>query len=76
MAGHSKWAQIKHKKAVVDARRGKLFAKLCRAVEGDDLGLAVEPLQNCEHPLVLETLLQATSDCFQEIMTAKIIVEE
>jgi YebC/PmpR family DNA-binding regulatory protein len=33
MAGHSKWAQIKHKKAVVDARRGKLFAKLIRAVE-------------------------------------------
>jgi YebC/PmpR family DNA-binding regulatory protein len=33
MAGHSKWAQIKHKKAVVDARRGKLFAKLIRGIE-------------------------------------------
>jgi YebC/PmpR family DNA-binding regulatory protein len=33
MSGHSKWAGIKHKKAVVDARRGKLFAKLIRAVE-------------------------------------------
>lgn len=33
MSGHSKWAQIKHKKAVVDARRGKLFAKLLRAIE-------------------------------------------
>lgn len=33
MAGHSKWAQTKRKKAVVDARRGKLFAKLLRAVE-------------------------------------------
>lgn len=33
MAGHSKWAQIKHKKAAVDARRGKLFAKLIRGVE-------------------------------------------
>lgn len=33
MAGHSKWAGIKHKKAVVDARRGKLFAKLIRGVE-------------------------------------------
>jgi YebC/PmpR family DNA-binding regulatory protein len=32
MAGHSKWAGIKHKKAVVDARRGKLFTKLARAV--------------------------------------------
>lgn len=33
MAGHSKWAGIKHKKAVTDARRGKLWAKLIRAVE-------------------------------------------
>jgi YebC/PmpR family DNA-binding regulatory protein len=33
MAGHSKWAQIKHKKAAVDARRGKLFAKLIRGIE-------------------------------------------
>ena len=33
MAGHSKWAGIKHKKAVVDARRGKLWAKLIRQIE-------------------------------------------
>jgi YebC/PmpR family DNA-binding regulatory protein len=32
MAGPSKWAQIKHKKATVDARRGKLFTKLARAI--------------------------------------------
>jgi YebC/PmpR family DNA-binding regulatory protein len=32
MSGHSKWAGIKHKKAVVDARRGKLFTKLTRAI--------------------------------------------
>jgi YebC/PmpR family DNA-binding regulatory protein len=32
MAGHSKWAQIKHKKAVVDARRGQQFTKLARAI--------------------------------------------
>jgi YebC/PmpR family DNA-binding regulatory protein len=30
MAGHSKWAQIKHKKAITDARKGKLFSKLAR----------------------------------------------
>ena len=30
MSGHSKWASIKHKKAVVDARRGKVFTKLIR----------------------------------------------
>src|SRR4030095_14872894 len=33
MSGHSKWATTKHKKAVVDARRGKLFAKLIKTVE-------------------------------------------
>jgi YebC/PmpR family DNA-binding regulatory protein len=33
MAGHSKWAQIKHKKKVVDARRGQLFTKLARAIQ-------------------------------------------
>jgi len=32
VAGHSKWAGIKHKKAVIDARRGKLFTKLLREV--------------------------------------------
>jgi YebC/PmpR family DNA-binding regulatory protein len=30
MAGHSKWAQIKHKKAVVDARKGKIFSKISK----------------------------------------------
>jgi YebC/PmpR family DNA-binding regulatory protein len=33
MAGHSKWAQIKHKKKAVDARRGQLFTKLARAIQ-------------------------------------------
>ncbi len=33
MAGHSKWAQIKHKKAKVDAKRGKLFSKLVREIQ-------------------------------------------
>src|SRR5271168_3109120 len=32
MSGHSKWASIKHKKAVVDARRGQQFTKLARAI--------------------------------------------
>ncbi|HTN24126.1 MAG TPA: YebC/PmpR family DNA-binding transcriptional regulator [Solirubrobacteraceae bacterium] len=32
MSGHSKWASIKHKKAIVDSRRGKLFTKLARAI--------------------------------------------
>ena len=32
MSGHSKWAGIKHKKAAADAKRGKEFAKLSRAI--------------------------------------------
>jgi YebC/PmpR family DNA-binding regulatory protein len=32
MSGHSKWASIKHKKGAVDAKRGKLFTKLARAI--------------------------------------------
>jgi YebC/PmpR family DNA-binding regulatory protein len=32
MSGHSKWASIKHKKAIVDSRRGQQFTKLARAV--------------------------------------------
>jgi YebC/PmpR family DNA-binding regulatory protein len=33
MSGHSKWATTKHKKAVVDAKRGKLFAKYIKNIE-------------------------------------------
>lgn len=33
MSGHSKWATTKHKKAVVDARRGKMFARLIKNIE-------------------------------------------
>ncbi len=33
MSGHSKWATTKHKKAVVDAKRSKLFAKLIKNIE-------------------------------------------
>ena len=33
MAGHSKWANIKHRKGRQDAKRGKLFGKLAKAIE-------------------------------------------
>ncbi|BCO36637.1 YebC/PmpR family DNA-binding transcriptional regulator [Mycobacterium heckeshornense] len=33
MSGHSKWATTKHKKAIVDARRGKMFARLIKNIE-------------------------------------------
>ena len=32
MSGHSKWSTIKHKKAITDARRGKLFTKLSKEI--------------------------------------------
>ena len=32
MSGHSKWSTIKHKKGAADAKRGKLFTKLSRAI--------------------------------------------
>lgn len=32
MAGHNKWKQIKHKKAIIDQKRGKAFSKLLRAI--------------------------------------------
>src|SRR5689334_13483745 len=62
MAGHSKWAGIKHKKAIVDARRGKLWTKLARAitvaakegggdVEGNPaLALAVQKAKDASMP--------------------------
>jgi len=33
MSGHSKWATTKHKKAILDSRRAKTFAKLIKAIE-------------------------------------------
>ena len=44
MSGHSKWHSIKHKKAAIDAKRGKLFSKLIKEITvaarigGGDLG--------------------------------------
>ncbi len=32
MSGHSKWSSIKHKKAITDARRGKIFSKISRLI--------------------------------------------
>ncbi|MGL4978753.1 MAG: YebC/PmpR family DNA-binding transcriptional regulator, partial [Plesiomonas sp.] len=45
MAGHSKWANIKHRKAAQDAKRGKIFTKLIRELVvaaqmgGGDVGI-------------------------------------
>lgn len=32
MAGHSRWAQVKHKKAITDAKKGQLFSKIIREI--------------------------------------------
>lgn len=32
MSGHSKWSQIKHKKAITDAKKGKIFSKMARLI--------------------------------------------
>ena len=62
MAGHSKWASIKHKKKAVDAKRGALFTKLTRAItvaareggadpEGNpSLALAVQKARDASMP--------------------------
>ena len=62
MAGHSKWAQIKHKKAVTDSRRGAQFTKLARAIQvaareggGDPVGnpaltLAIQKAKDARMP--------------------------
>ena len=62
MSGHSKWASIKHKKKIVDSKRGKLFTKLTRAITvaareggGDpdgnpSLGLAVQKARDASMP--------------------------
>ncbi|MFP5308281.1 MAG: YebC/PmpR family DNA-binding transcriptional regulator [Actinomycetes bacterium] len=63
MAGHSKWANIKHRKAAQDKKRGKAFAKLIRAIESaaresgtsdpdmsPSLGLAVQKAKDADVP--------------------------
>ncbi|MDQ6804754.1 MAG: YebC/PmpR family DNA-binding transcriptional regulator [Actinomycetota bacterium] len=62
MSGHSKWHSIKHKKAIVDARRGQHFTKLARAItvaaregggdpEGNSsLGLAIQKARDASMP--------------------------
>jgi YebC/PmpR family DNA-binding regulatory protein len=62
MSGHSKWSSIKHRKGAADARRGKLFTKLARAITvaardgggnvdaNPALGLAVQKARDASMP--------------------------
>jgi YebC/PmpR family DNA-binding regulatory protein len=46
MSGHSKWATTKHKKAAVDAKRGKMFARLIKNIEVAARGGGADPAGN------------------------------
>src|SRR3974377_1922842 len=53
MAGHSKWAKVKHFKGAIDAKRGKIFSKLSKEISiAAKLGGA-DPDMNPPFPLVL-----------------------
>ncbi|HZJ02360.1 MAG TPA: YebC/PmpR family DNA-binding transcriptional regulator [Thermoleophilia bacterium] len=58
MSGHSKWAGIKHKKALVDAKRGKEFGKFSRAITV----AAREGGGDPEHNAALATAIQKAKD--------------
>ena len=58
MAGHSKWANIKHRKSRQDAKRGKLFAKLTRAIEAAARNGGADPSANA----TLATAIQKAKD--------------
>ena len=58
MAGHSKWANIKHRKGRQDARRGKLFAKLIKAIESAARNGGADPAANP----TLATAIQKAKD--------------
>lgn len=46
MSGHSKWSQIKHKKAISDAKKGKIFSKISRQITVAVRGKGPDPENN------------------------------
>lgn len=76
MSGHSKWAGIKHKKAIIDAKRGKVFTKIVKEltvaarIGGGDpdgnprLRLAVDKAKevNMPHDNIKKAILKGTGD--------------
>jgi YebC/PmpR family DNA-binding regulatory protein len=60
MSGHSKWASIKHKKAVVDARRGQHFTKLARAITVAARGGGGDPEGNAGLALAIQKARDAS----------------
>ena len=54
MSGHSKWAQIKYKKAATDAKRGKIFSKLSRIITLAAKELGGDPKTNSKLAAAIE----------------------
>ena len=54
MAGHSKWANIKHRKAAQDAKRGKVFTKIIREL----VVAAIKPLHVVLAVLMVKTMMK------------------
>ncbi len=60
MAGHSKWASIKHKKKATDAKRGQLFTKLARAIQVAAREGGGDPAGNASLATAIEKARQAS----------------
>lgn len=55
MSGHSKWVQIKHKKALTDAKRGKIFSKMARLISVAAKEKGADLKTNAKLRMALET---------------------
>lgn len=64
MSGHSKWATTKHKKAILDSRRAKTFAKLIKAIEVAARTGGPDPAGN---PTLFDALAKARKIRFHQI---------
>jgi YebC/PmpR family DNA-binding regulatory protein len=58
MSGHSKWAGIKHKKAAIDAKKGKIFSKLIREITVASKEGGPDPEKNAKLRLVIQKAKQ------------------
>ncbi|MBI2639722.1 MAG: YebC/PmpR family DNA-binding transcriptional regulator [Candidatus Sungbacteria bacterium] len=59
MSGHSKWAQIKHKKALTDAKKGKIFSKMARLISIAAKEKGADPAMNPKLRMAVETARSA-----------------
>ncbi len=59
MSGHSRWSQVKHKKAITDAKRGQLFSKLVREIMVATRDGGPDPSTNSRLHAALEKARQA-----------------